>query len=62
MRARYRIRKDEECISCFRCIRVCPRGARTMEGDSGYAAFARMLTERLSVRQENAFYTKEEDR
>ena len=49
---------SSRCISCFRCIRVCPRGAKTMEGDSGYAAFARMLTERLSVRQENAFYTK----
>ena len=27
MRARYRIRKDEECISCFRCASQCSFGA-----------------------------------
>ena len=46
---------SEDCISCFRCIRNCPLQGKYID-DEAYLGFAKMLTEKLSLRRENEFY------
>ena len=42
------------CLSCFRCIRSCPAGAKHMDVES-YLSFARDFSRRLKVRRENEY-------
>ena len=45
----------DACISCFRCIRNCPVGAKNMDVPA-YNEFAAMFTEKLKDRRENEFF------
>ena len=45
----------EKCISCMRCIVVCPRSAREISAER-LAAVGNALKDVCSVRKENAFY------
>ena len=42
------------CLSCFRCLRLCPVGAKNMNVES-YIAFAQEFTRKLSTRRENEY-------
>lgn len=42
------------CLSCFRCIRSCPVGAKHMDVES-YLDFARDFSRRLKARRENEY-------
>ena len=42
------------CLSCFRCIRSCPAGAKHMDVES-YLDFARDFSRRLKARRENEY-------
>ena len=42
------------CISCFRCIRVCPVHAKNMN-TAAYLTFAAAFTQKLSARRENEY-------
>lgn len=43
------------CLSCFRCIRLCPVGAKHMNVEP-YLAFARDFTQKLSTPRENEYF------
>lgn len=47
--------EDKICISCFRCIQVCCKHAKVMEGKE-YQEFADMLTKKLADPKENLYY------
>lgn len=46
---------DSLCISCFRCIRICPAHAKNMNTEA-YLAFAESFTQRLKDRRENEYF------
>lgn len=46
---------DELCCACFRCIRVCPTGAKNMDTPA-YQEFAQGFTQRLAEPQSNAYF------
>ncbi|MEG1993678.1 MAG: 4Fe-4S binding protein, partial [Oscillospiraceae bacterium] len=48
------ITDGEKCISCFRCINVCPKQARNMNTE-GYKKFAAEFTQKLSIPQKNIY-------
>ena len=43
-----------KCLSCFRCLRLCPVGAKNMNAEP-YLSFARDFTQKLSARRENEY-------
>ena len=45
----------DSCISCFRCIRRCPKGAKNMN-TGAYLSFAASFSEKLKARRENEYY------
>ena len=47
---------NDQCLSCFRCIRICPMQAKTMDHDQNYQQFAKEFTEKLSKRKENEYF------
>lgn len=49
------IANGDTCISCFRCIHVCPLDARQMQ-DPAYTAFAAEFTERLKYPRKNEYF------
>lgn len=46
---------NEKCLSCFRCIALCPKKAKAMR-DPGYDAFCVKFNEMLAQRQENRYF------
>ena len=46
---------EAKCISCFRCIRICPVQAKKMDTEA-YKNFAEDFTKRLEKRCENQFF------
>lgn len=43
------------CIACFRCIRICPVGAKNMNTPE-YMSFAGDFSKKLSARRENEYF------
>ena len=43
------------CIACFRCIRICPVGAKNMNTPE-YTDFARDFSNKLAKRRENEYF------
>ena len=46
---------NSKCLSCFRCMRLCPVGAKHMNVEP-YLSFAREFTQKLSTRRENEYF------
>ena len=43
-----------KCLSCFRCLRLCPVGAKNMDSEP-YLSFARDFSQKLAARRENEY-------
>lgn len=45
---------DARCLSCFRCLRLCPTGAKNMNTEP-YLSFAEDFSRKLAARRENEY-------
>lgn len=45
----------ETCLSCFRCIRICPEKAKHINVEP-YLSFAREFSLKLRMRRENEYF------
>ena len=50
-----RITHNDKCISCMRCIKICPKNARTLDGEM-LAAMGAKMEPALSGRKENHLF------
>lgn len=46
---------NDNCLSCFRCIRNCPEKAKNSDTEE-YKAFASDFSEKLKERRENEYF------
>lgn len=47
---------NNNCIACFRCIRICPLHAKNMDEDQEYQKFAKDFSEKLAKPRENEYF------
>lgn len=47
---------DNNCIACFRCIRICPLHAKNMDNNEQYQTFAKDFTKKLANPRANEYF------
>ena len=47
---------DDNCIACFRCIRICPQHAKNMDKNKKYQEFAKAFSVKLANTGENEYF------
>ena len=47
---------DDNCIACFRCIRICPQHAKNMDKNKKYQEFAKTFSVKLANPRENEYF------
>ena len=47
---------DDNCIACFRCIRICPQHAKNMDKNKKYQEFAKAFSVKLANPRENEYF------
>ena len=47
---------SDACISCFRCIKICPAHAKNMDNDKSYQEFAEAFSKKLEEPRKNEYF------
>ena len=47
---------NNDCIACFRCIRICPVHAKSMNNNQEYQTFAESFSKKLATPRENEYF------